>query len=69
IDENGWPAHKRTARHVTTMMTILQVHNMLTPDKAIILDGIPSYGDLMDNGMGQYFADPDASPAERVFFD
>lgn len=69
IDENGWPAHKRTARHVTTMMTILQVHNMLTPDKAIILDGIPSYGDLMDNGMGQYFADPDASPAGRVFFD
>ncbi len=35
IDENGWQVHKRTARHVTTLMTILQVHNMLSPDKTV----------------------------------
>ena len=69
IDENGWPVHKRTARHVTTLMTILQVHNMLSPDKTVILEGIPTYAEMMNKGLGPFFADPGASPAERVFYD
>jgi len=69
IDENGWPVDKRTARHVTTLMTILEVHNMLTPDKAVILEGIPTYGEMMKKGIGAFFSNPDASPSERVFYD
>lgn len=69
IDENGWPAEKRTARHVTTLMTILQVHNMLFPDKTVILEGIPSYSEILDRGIGPFFANPEASPEERVFYD
>jgi len=69
IDENGWPVDKRTARHVTTLMTILQVHNMLTPDKAVVLEGIPTYGEMMEKSIGAFFSNPDASPSERVFYD
>jgi hypothetical protein len=69
IDENGWPVEKRTARHVTTLMTILQVNNMLSPEKTIILEGIPDYRQILHDGLGAFFHNPGEAPRERVFFD
>lgn len=69
IDESGWPVEKRTARHVATLMTILQVNNMLAPEKTIILEGIPDYREIMGNGLGAFFQNPDEAPQERVFYD
>jgi len=42
---------------------------MLTPDKAVILKGIPTYGEMMEKGIGAFFSNPDASPSERVFYE
>lgn len=69
IDENGWPAVKRVARHVTTTMTIITVNNMVHPDQTIEVTGVPSYQDIMTNGIGAYFYDPATAPAERVYYD
>ncbi|HSK68552.1 MAG TPA: succinylglutamate desuccinylase [Candidatus Limnocylindria bacterium] len=69
IDEDGWPFDKRVARHVATVTTLLQVHNMVHPDKAVVLEGIPAYADILANGTGNYLHDPSAAPQGRVFFD
>ena len=69
IDEKGWPADKRIARHVTTVMTLLQVHNMLHPDRAILVEGIPSYAEMIEKGVGAFLHDPSAAPKGRVFYD
>ncbi len=69
IDENGWPIDKRIARHVTTTVTLIQVNNMMHPDQTILLEGIPSYDDILANGTGAYLHDPSKVPAERVYFD
>lgn len=50
-------------------MTILQVNNMLAPEKTIILEGIPDYREIMGNGLGAFFQNPDEAPQERVFYD
>ena len=69
IDEKGWPIDKRVARHVTTLMTLLQVHNMLHPDQTILVEGIPSYAEMIEKGVGAFFRDPSAAPKNRLFFD
>lgn len=69
IDENGWPIDKRVARHVTTAMTLMQVNNMMRPDQTILIEGIPSYAEIMEKGIGAFFHDPEAAPAGRVYYD
>lgn len=69
IDENGWSAAKRVARHVQTMLTLLEVHSMVHPDKTIIVEGVPGYSEIMDKGLGFLFHDPAKAPKDRVYYD
>lgn len=69
IDENGWSAAKRVARHVQTMLTLLEVHSMVHPDKTIIVEGVPGYNEIMDKGLGFLFHDPAKAPKDRVYYD
>lgn len=69
IDESGWPIDIRVSRHVTTFMTILEVFNQTDPSKAIVVSGIPSYQEMVDNGIGIYFKDPKSVQSDRVFMD
>ena len=69
IDEEGWPIDKRVARHVTTLMTLVQVNNMMRPDQMILIEGIPSYEEMMEKGVGAFFHDPQAAPEDRVYYD
>lgn len=69
IDEEGWPFDKRIARHVTTTTTLVQVNNIMHPDQAILMEGIPSYQDIIDNGTGYYLHDPATALKEFIFYD
>lgn len=69
IDENGWPIDKRVARHVTTVMTLVEVNNMIHPDQMVIIEGMPSYTEIMEQGIGAFFHDPVAAPSGRVYYD
>ncbi|MCF4114049.1 MULTISPECIES: succinylglutamate desuccinylase [Dethiosulfovibrio] len=69
IDENGWHIDVRVGRHVTTFMTMLQVFNQTTPDRAVVISGIPSYQDVVDKGVGAFYHDPEAAPGVKVFYD
>ena len=69
IDESGWPIEKRVARHLSTLTTLIEVNNMLHPDQMILFEGLPTYQEVMDNGVGIYYHDPAAVPADRIYFD
>ena len=69
IDENGWPIDKRVARHVTTATTIMEVNNTVNPDQTILIENIPTYEEMMENGLGGYYHDPSAVSADRVYYD
>ena len=69
IDENGWPIDKRVARHVATACTIMSVNNTVHPENTILFEGIPSYEEIMQNGVGSYYHDPATAPAGRLFYD
>ena len=69
IDENGWPIEKRIARHVETATTIIEVNNMVHPDQTILIEGIPSYEEIMANGPGAYYHDPATADPAYVYYD
>ena len=69
IDENGWPAEKRVARHVQTVLTLIEVNNMIHPDKTILIEGVPGYGEIMEKGLGFLFHNPAEAPKGRLYYD
>ncbi len=69
IDESGWPIEKRVARHVAVATKIMEVNNTVNADQTILIEGIPTYEEIMANGLAGYYHNPDTAPAERVYYD
>lgn len=69
IDENGWPIEKRVARHIAVATKIIEVNNTVNPDQVITIEGIPTYEEIMANGLAPYYHNPATAPAERVYYD
>lgn len=53
-DENGHPLEERVGRHLTGISQFVLVMGENEPKKEIIMKGIPSYTDLLENGIGFY---------------
>ena len=69
IDENGWPIEKRVARHIAVATKIMEVNNTVNPDQTILIEGIPTYEEIMANGLAPYYHNPETAPVERVYYD
>lgn len=69
IDEDGWPIEKRVARHIAVATKIMEVNNTVNPDQTILIEGIPTYEEMMANGLGGYYHNPNTAPADRVYYD
>ncbi len=55
--EEGHPLAERTARQVATIHEVVNAYNDAQPD-AISLEGLPTYADIMQNGLGAYLLEP-----------
>ena len=53
-DENGHPLEERVGRHLTGISQLVLVMGENEPEKEIVMEGIPSYADLLENGIGFY---------------
>ncbi len=53
-EDAGEPMEHRVGRHITGLVELINAYNMAYPDKTIELSGLPSYDDLMVNGVGKY---------------
>ena len=60
FDEKGWPLVLRVARQLSSVRNILDAYNELNPDNQIVVEGIPSYEDVLANGLGAYLKPPPA---------
>lgn len=50
----GEPLERRVGRHVMGFKTILSVYNDLHPENPIVIENLPSYDEIMANGIGHY---------------
>jgi len=53
-DETGHPIEERVGRHLTGVVQHILVMGENEPENEIILEGLPSYAELLENGVGAY---------------
>ena len=58
FDENGWPLKLRVARHLTAIAEVIKAYNELHPEKPILVEGIPSFEALNEQGLGAFLLPP-----------
>ena len=53
-DENGQPIELRAARHVTGVRVACELLGDVSPEDAVVFEGIPSYDDIVADGVGKW---------------
>jgi hypothetical protein len=59
MDENGWPLSLRIARHLKGIQEIINAYNELYPEKKVVVENIPSYDELVKQGVGKFLHPPE----------
>ena len=47
----------------------MEVNNSVNPDQTILIEGVPTYEEMMANGLAGYYHNPETAPANRVYYD
>jgi len=56
--DSGWPLSTRVARHLAGVAALVGSLGDLTPDKAVVLAGVPDYETLVTRGLGAFLRKP-----------
>ncbi len=65
-DASGWSMDRRVGQHCSVVLEILRQFSRKNPGKAIVIRGVPRYADIVQHGVGHYFADPAKADAKKV---
>jgi len=66
-DEEGWSMAKRVGQHTSVILEIARQYSKRTPERTITIRNVPRYRQLVENGVGAYFHDPEKAPKDRIF--
>jgi predicted deacylase len=68
-DESGWPMEKCVGQHCSVILEIIRQFSKKIPERAIEIQNVPRYAELVKNGVGHYYHDPAKAPKARVYYD
>jgi len=54
FDEKGWPLEVRTGRHLSALLEIWSLFSEEHPDKAVVIENVPTLDGLKDQGIGPF---------------
>ncbi len=66
-DEAGWPMAKRVGQHCSVTLQIVKRFSKRNKERTIRLSNVPKYADVLENGVGHYYHDPEKAPQDRVY--
>jgi predicted deacylase len=66
-DESGWTMARRVGQHCSVILEIFNQFSKRNEDRPIALKGVPRYAEVMEKGVGAFYADPSEVAADRVF--
>lgn len=69
ITEGGWPIDVRVGRHCSTVLEVVSIWSELNPDKPVKIEGVPRYAEVIKNGVGYYFHNPDDADKAKVAYE
>ncbi|HNS05031.1 MAG TPA: succinylglutamate desuccinylase [Candidatus Saccharicenans sp.] len=68
-DESGWPLEKRIGQHLSVSLEIIRQFSKKSPERAIIIQNIPRYRDIVQNSVGYYFQNPAEAEQGKIILD
>jgi predicted deacylase len=69
IDEKGWPIDVRVGRHTSAILRILEVWSADRPDRAVVIEGLPGYDEVIAKGVGAFLRDPAAADPKFLYYE
>lgn len=69
IDENGWPIDVRVGRHTSAILRILEVWSSDRSERAVVIEGLPGYDEVIAKGVGAFLRDPSSADPKSVYFE
>lgn len=67
-DETGWPMEKRVGQHCSVVLEVIRQYSRKFPDRTIKIRNVPKYAEVVKNGVGHYFHNPDKADKANIFF-
>lgn len=67
-DESGWPMEKRVGQHCSVILEILRQFSRRVSDRAVRVSNVPCYAEVVQNGVGFYYHDPEKAKKENIYF-
>jgi len=67
-DESGWPMEKRVGQHCSVVLEILRQFSRKSSDRAIEIENVPRYAEVVENGVGFYYHDPEKAKKENIYY-
>jgi len=68
-DETGWPMDKRVGQHCSVILEIMRQVSSKSPEKEIKIRNVPRYAEVVKNGVGYYFHDPEKADKDDIYYD
>ena len=68
-DETGWPMAKRVGQHCSVSLELMHQFSRKFPERAIKVRHVPRYAEVVKNGVGHYFHNPQEAPKDRIYYE
>jgi hypothetical protein len=66
-DESGWPIANRVGQHCSVIQELMKQFTRKFPDKTIAIQNVPKYADVIKNGVGYYYHNPDEADKKSIY--
>jgi hypothetical protein len=67
-DEEGWSMDKRVGQHCSVTLEIVNQYSKKNSERAIQIKNVPRYADVVKNGVGFYYHDPDKADKSKIVY-
>ena len=68
-DETGWPIDKRAGQHCSVISEIIYQFSKRNPDRALEIQNVPRYAEVVENGIGHYYHDPGKAAKANIYYE
>ncbi len=66
-DETGWPMDKRVGQHTSVILELMRQFTRKFPEKALEVQDVPKYAEVVKNGVGHYYHNPDEADKKSIY--
>jgi hypothetical protein len=66
-DKSGWPMERRVGQHCSVALEIMNQYSRKFPQRTIRIRNIPRYADVVKNGVGHYYRNPEKASKDNVY--